>query len=131
MNSLVNITLIPGDGIGPEVTKAMLRVVEATGIKIKWDIVIAGSEALEKYGTPLPDIVIDSFKKNKILMKAPITTQFGKGFRSVTVALRQMFDLYVNVRPAKTIQGIKSKYNNIDLIIFRENTEFSTNTIIL
>ncbi|MHA1410378.1 MAG: isocitrate/isopropylmalate dehydrogenase family protein [Candidatus Odinarchaeia archaeon] len=120
---MVSVTLIPGDGIGPEVTDAMVRCVEATGLNVQWEKVIAGAEALEKYGNPLPESVIDSFKRTKILMKAPITTQFGKGFRSVTVALRQMFDLYANIRPAKSLEGVESKYQNIDLVIFRENTE--------
>ncbi|MHA1754352.1 MAG: isocitrate/isopropylmalate dehydrogenase family protein [Candidatus Odinarchaeia archaeon] len=123
VDELLHVTLIPGDGIGPEVTDAMVRCVEATGVKIRWDIVIAGERALKEYGTPLPQNVIDSFKKTKVLMKAPITTQFGKGFRSVTVVIRKMFDLYANVRPAKNIEGIESKYNNVDIVVIRENTE--------
>ncbi|MHA1238081.1 MAG: isocitrate/isopropylmalate dehydrogenase family protein [Candidatus Odinarchaeia archaeon] len=117
------VTLIPGDGIGPEICDAMVRVVDASGAKIKWDIVVAGAAALEKYNTPLPDEVIESFKRNKVALKGPITTPFGTGFRSVTVALRQMFDLYANVRPAKIIQGVRTRYENIDLVCIRENTE--------
>ena len=120
---MLQVTLIPGDGIGPEITEAMLRCVEATGIKIRWDKLCAGAEALEKYGTPLPQNIIDSFKKTRIILKGPITTSFGTGFRSVTVALRQMFNLYANVRPAKTFPGVESRYSNIDLVVVRENTE--------
>ena len=117
------VTLIPGDGIGPEVTKAMVKVVEATGINIKWEEVKAGTEVIEKYNTPIPDYVIDSIKKNKVAIKGPITTPIGKGFKSVNVTLRQNLDLYVNLRPIKSFKGIKSRYEDVDLIIVRENTE--------
>ncbi len=117
------ITLIPGDGIGPEITDATVKVVEATGVDIKWDIVNAGADVYEKEGTVLPDRVIDSLKKNKVGIKGPITTPVGTGFRSVNVAMRKLFNLYACVRPCKSYQGVKSRYNNIDLVIIRENTE--------
>ena len=117
------VTLIPGDGIGPEVTKAMVKVVEATGVNIKWEEVKAGTDVIEKYNTPIPDYVIDSIKKNKVAIKGPITTPIGKGFKSVNVTLRQNLDLYVNLRPIKSFKGIKSRYEDVDLIIVRENTE--------
>lgn len=118
-----NVTLIPGDGIGPEVAEAARRVIDATGVEIVWETVDAGEAVIAEYGTPLPTHVIDSIKKNKIALKGPITTPVGKGFRSVNVTLRQELNLYANVRPAKTYPGIKSRYDNIDLVIFRENTE--------
>ena len=117
------VTLIPGDGIGPEVTKAMVKVVEATGVDIKWEEVKAGEEVIEKYNTPIPDYAIDSRRKNKIAIKGPITTPIGKGFKSVNVTLRQNLDLYVNLRPIKSFKGIKSRYEDVDLVIVRENTE--------
>ena len=120
---MYNVTLIPGDGIGPEVSKSMVRVVEATGIDINWEIVNAGLNVIEEYNTPLPDHVIESIKKNKIAIKGPITIPVGKGFKSVNVTLRQALDLYVNLRPIKTFKGIKSRYENVDLVIVRENTE--------
>ncbi|MBE6042800.1 MAG: isocitrate dehydrogenase (NAD(+)) [Clostridium thermopalmarium] len=118
-----NITLIPGDGIGPEVMKAARDVINAAGVKINWEIVDAGEGVIEEYGTPLPDHVIDSIKRNKIAIKGPVTTPVGKGFRSVNVGLRQALNLYANVRPVKTYKGIPSRYDNVDLIIVRENTE--------
>lgn len=118
-----NITLIPGDGIGPEITEAALNIVKHTGVDINWEIMSAGMESLEKYRDPLPQETIDSIARNKIAFKGPLTTPIGKGFRSVNVALRKEFDLYVNQRPAKTFKGVKSHYDNIDLLIFRENTE--------
>lgn len=117
------ITLIPGDGIGPEVTNAMVKVVEASGAKIEWERVEAGEAVIEKYNTAIPDYVIDSIKKNKVAIKGPITTPIGKGFKSVNVTLRQNLDLYVNLRPVKSFKGIKSRYENVDLVIVRENTE--------
>lgn len=120
---LHNITLIPGDGIGPEVTAAAKKVLDASGVNIKWDIVKAGSEVIEEYGTPLPEYVLDSIKKNKIALKGPVTTPVGKGFRSVNVTLRKTLNLYANVRPIKTYEGVKSRYKDVDLVIFRENTE--------
>lgn len=123
MSKEYNITLIPGDGIGPEVTAAAKAVIERAGVKINWEIVEAGEKVMEEYKTPLPEYVLDSIQKNKIALKGPITTPVGKGFRSVNVALRQKFNLYANVRPVKTYEGIKSRYENVDFIIVRENTE--------
>ncbi|MCD6518329.1 MAG: isocitrate/isopropylmalate dehydrogenase family protein [Anaerolineae bacterium] len=117
------VTLIPGDGIGPEVTEAMRRVVEATGVEIEWDIQEAGAAVMEKYGTPLPEQVLESLRRNKVGIKGPITTPVGTGFRSVNVAIRQALDLYANLRPAKTIPGVASRYEDVDLVIVRENTE--------
>jgi isocitrate dehydrogenase (NAD+) len=118
------ITLIPGDGIGPEITDSTKRVIEASGVEIEWETVIAGLESFEKYKDPLPDEVIRSIERNKVALKGPLTTPVGKGFRSVNVALRKEFELYVNQRPAKTFKGIKTLYfDHIDLIIFRENLE--------
>jgi len=117
------ITLIPGDGIGPEISEAMRRVVESTGVKIDWDVQEAGADAMEKYGTPLPEQVLDSIRKNKIAIKGPVTTPIGSGFRSVNVALRKELDLYVNLRPCYSLKGVKSRYEDIDLVIVRENTE--------
>ncbi|QGU95610.1 NAD-dependent isocitrate dehydrogenase [Clostridium bovifaecis] len=118
-----NITLIPGDGIGPEVMGAAKAVIDASGVEINWDIVDAGEGVIEEYGTPLPEHVIESIKKNKVAIKGPVTTPVGKGFRSVNVGLRQALDLYANVRPVKTYKGVPSRYEKVDLIIVRENTE--------
>ena len=117
------ITLIPGDGTGPEITEATVKVVEATGVDIKWDVVNAGAEVYEKEGTVLPDRVIESLKRNKVGIKGPITTPVGTGFRSVNVAMRQLFNLYACVRPCKSYPGVKSRYTGIDIVIIRENTE--------
>jgi isocitrate dehydrogenase (NAD+) len=117
------ITLIPGDGTGPEITEATRRVIDATGVDIEWDVQDAGVDVMEKYGTPLPDAVLDSIRKNKIALKGPITTPIGKGFRSVNVAMRKELDLYACVRPCKYYPGIRSKYQDVDLVIVRENTE--------
>jgi isocitrate dehydrogenase (NAD+) len=117
------ITLIPGDGIGPEVTLAARRCIEATGVEIQWDEVVAGEGALEKYGDVLPQNVLDSIKKNKVALKGPIITPIGRGFRSVNVAIRQALGLYACVRPAKSYPGVKSPYKDIDLITIRENSE--------
>jgi len=118
-----NVTLIPGDGIGPDITSSAKKVIEHSGIKINWDIQIAGLPAIDKCKDPLPQETLDSISRNKVALKGPITTPSGKGFRSVNVALRKEFDLYVNERPAKTFKGIKTLYDHIDLIIFRENLE--------
>jgi len=117
------ITLIPGDGIGPEVARAARQCLEATGIKFEWEEVIAGSLAIKKFGTPLPEYVLKSVRKNRIALKGPIITPIGTGFRSVNVALRQELNLFACLRPAKSIPGVKSPYSNIDLVIVRENTE--------
>lgn len=117
------VTLIPGDGIGPEITEATKRVIEVTGASITWDIQEAGLEVFEKEGTPLPQRVIDSIKKNKVALKGPITTPVGTGFRSVNVTLRQDLDLYCCLRPCKTFRGVRTRYEDVDLVIIRENTE--------
>jgi isocitrate dehydrogenase (NAD+) len=117
------ITLIPGDGIGTEVSAATKRCLEALGVKIEWEEVIAGSAAIESSGTPLPKNVLDSVRKNKIAIKGPIITPVGSGFRSVNVALRQELGLYACLRPSKTYEGVRSRYKNIDLVIVRENSE--------
>ena len=117
------VTCIPGDGIGPEVAQAMRRVVDATGVSIEWEILDAGAAVVDQYGTPLPDHVIESIRRNKVGIKGPITTPVGVGFRSVNVALRQRLDLYANLRPAKTVPGVAARYDDIDLIVVRENTE--------
>ena len=117
------ITLIPGDGVGPEVTEVARKCVEATGVKINWEIFDAGEQAYKKQGTLLPDDLISSVKKNKIALKGPLTTPIGKGFRSVNVELRRIFNLYACFRPCKSYVGVKSRFENIDLIVVRENTE--------
>lgn len=117
-------TLIPGDGIGPEVIEATLEVLEATGVEFEWDrCEVVGAAAMDEYGVPLPDYVLDSVRKHKIALKGPVTTPVGKGFKSVNVTLRQKLDLYANVRPCRTLPGLKVPFENVDLIIFRENTE--------
>lgn len=121
--SKYRITLIPGDGTGPEITEATRRVIEATGVDIEWDVQEAGIDIMDKTGTPLPDAVLDSLRSTKLGLKGPITTPIGKGFRSCNVALRKELDLYACVRPCKYYKGIRSKYTDVDLIIFRENTE--------
>ena len=118
-----NITLIPGDGIGPQVTEAAKMVLDASGVEINWEIVEAGEKVIEKYGTPLPDYVIDSIKRNRVALKGPVTTPVGTGFRSINVALRKALNLYANVRPVKSYKGVSSRYEGIDLVIVRENTE--------
>ncbi len=118
-----NVTLIPGDGIGPEVTEATKRVLEATGVSFRWDLAYAGAEVMEKYGTPLPKSVPESVKKNKVALKGPVTTPVGTGFRSVNVALRKELDLYACVRPCKTYAGVPSRYKDVDIVVIRENTE--------
>ncbi|MFH1288934.1 MAG: isocitrate/isopropylmalate dehydrogenase family protein [bacterium] len=117
------ITLIPGDGVGPELTELAVKCVEAAGVKIDWEVVDAGEKALKSEGTPLPKKVLDSIRKNKVALKGPITTPVGTGFRSVNVSLRRELDLYACLRPCRTYQGIRSRYKKIDLVIVRENTE--------
>jgi len=117
------ITLIPGDGIGGEVSQAAVRCIEATGVDIKWEEVLAGAETLEKTGEILPQGVLDSIRRNKVALKGPITTPIGTGFRSVNVAIRQALELFACVRPAKSYTGIKSRFSDIDLVIVRENSE--------
>lgn len=117
------VTLIKGDGIGPEISDAVIKVLDAAGVEIDWDIQTAGADVAEIEGDPLPKRVTESIKKNKVALKAPVTTPIGKGFRSVNVRLRKELDLYANVRPCKNIEGIKTPFNNVDLIVVRENTE--------
>ena len=118
-----NITLIPGDGVGPEITEATRRVLEATGVEFNWDLAYAGADVIEKYGTPLPDEVLESIRKNKVAIKGPVTTPVGTGFRSVNVALRKALDLYACIRPCKTYCGTPSPFEDVDIVIVRENTE--------
>jgi isocitrate dehydrogenase (NAD+) len=118
-----SVTLVPGDGIGPEISEAARKCVEATGVKITWEVQEAGADVMDKYGTPLPDHVLESIRKNKVALKGPITTPVGSGFRSVNVAMRKELDLYACLRPAFSLKGVKSRYENIDLVIVRENTE--------
>jgi isocitrate dehydrogenase (NAD+) len=117
------ITLIPGDGIGPEIVAATVRVIEATGVDIEWETHIIGAQALEKYGTTIPEATIESVKRNKVALKGPLTTPIGKGFTSVNVGLRKALDLYANVRPVKALPNVPSRYPELDLVIVRENTE--------
>jgi len=116
-------TLIPGDGIGPEVTNAAIKVIEAAGVDIQWETKYMGQIALERYGNPLPEDTIRSIENNKIALKGPVMTQIGGGFRSVNVNLRQQLNLYANIRPIKSFEGVKSNYDNVDIVVFRENTE--------
>jgi isocitrate dehydrogenase (NAD+) len=117
------VTLIPGDGVGPEISDATQKVLEATGVGFQWDVQQAGEEVYEKEGTPLPERVINSIKNNGVAIKGPVTTPVGKGFRSVNVTLRQTLDLYACLRPCRSFKGARTKYENIDLIVVRENTE--------
>ena len=117
------ITLINGDGIGPEISDSVVKIIDAAGVKIEWDVQTAGSDVLEKEGTPLPQRVIESIKKNKVALKAPVTTPIGKGFRSVNVQLRKTLDLYANLRPCKNLPNVKTKFANVDIVVVRENTE--------
>jgi len=117
------VTLIPGDGIGPELAAAARRCIDATGVKIEWVEALAGQDALDRFGTLLPDATIESIKKTKVALKGPITTPIGSGFRSVNVAIRHALDLYACVRPSKSYVGVKSHYKDIDLVVVRENSE--------
>ncbi len=117
------VTLIPGDGIGPEVTDAMRRVLEATGVQFEWEVQEAGAEVMDKYGTPLPEQVLESIRRNRVAIKGPITTPVGSGFRSVNVAIRKALDLYANLRPARWLPGIRAPYPDVNLVVVRENTE--------
>ena len=120
---MYNITLIDGDGIGPEITKSVVEIIKAAGVEINWDFQLAGARAYKKYGDTIPEETIKSIEKNKICLKAPITTPIGTGFKSVNVALRRHFDLYANVRPSKNLPAIQTPFDNVDLVIIRENTE--------
>lgn len=120
---MYTITLINGDGIGPEISECVVKIIDKSGLKINWDIQTAGSDVIEKDGTPLPKRVLDSVKKNKVALKAPVTTPIGKGFRSVNVQLRKDLDLYANLRPCKNLPNVETRFSNVDLIVVRENTE--------
>ncbi len=120
---MTKVTLIPGDGIGPEISDAVVEIIDKAGVKIDWEIQTAGADVAEAEGSPLPSRVIESIKKNKVALKAPVTTPIGKGFRSVNVALRKELDLYANIRPCKNIAGIKTPFDGVDLVVVRENTE--------
>jgi len=117
------ITLIPGDGIGPEVSAAVVRIIEAAGVDIQWETHYAGAQALEKFGDTLPQELLESIKRNKIALKGPITTPVGKGFTSVNVGLRKTLDLYANLRPVRALPNVPSRYPELDLVVVRENTE--------
>ncbi len=118
-----NITLIPGDGIGPEITEATRRVLEATGVSFNWDVVYAGADVQDEYGTPLPSHVLESIRKNKVAIKGPVTTPVGSGFRSVNVALRKELELYACLRPCKSYLGAPTPYKDVDIVVVRENME--------
>ena len=117
------ITLIPGDGIGPEIIAATVRIIEATGIDVEWETHIMGAQALEKFGTTLPEDTIESIRRNKVALKGPQMTPVGKGFTSVNVGLRKALDLYANVRPVKALPNVRARYPELDLVVMRENTE--------
>src|SRR5678810_1015640 len=117
------ITLIPGDGIGPEVASNVVRIIEASGVEIHWETHYAGAQALEKFGETLPKDLLDSILRNKVALKGPITTPVGKGFTSVNVGLRKTLDLYANLRPVKALPNIQCRYPELDLVVVRENTE--------
>ncbi|HEY6678668.1 MAG TPA: isocitrate/isopropylmalate dehydrogenase family protein [Actinomycetota bacterium] len=117
------VTLIPGDGVGPELSEATRRVLEATGVGFDWEIQEAGADVVDRYGTPLPDSVLESIRRNRVAIKGPITTPVGSGFRSVNVALRKELDLYACLRPCKWYRGVRSRYEDVDVVIVRENTE--------
>ncbi len=117
------VTLIPGDGTGPELTSAMRRVIDASGAKLNWEVVEAGEDAAAKQGTPLPPATLESIRRNRVAIKGPISTPIGSGYRSVNVALRKEFDLYAGIRPCKSMEGVPTRFENVDLVIVRENTE--------
>ena len=120
---MTKVTLIKGDGIGPEISDAVLKIIEAAGVKIDWDVQTAGADVIEQEGSPLPERVLESVKRNKVALKSPVTTPNGKGFRSVNVQLRKELDLYANLRPCYNLPGIKTRYDNVDIVVVRENTE--------
>ncbi len=121
--SKTTVTLLPGDGIGPEVSNAAVRVLDAAGAEIEWERHIAGREALEKYGNPLPPEVLESIRRNRVALKGPITTEVGGGFKSINVQLRQELDLYANLRPSRSLPSIPSRFEGVDIVVVRENTE--------
>ncbi|MBI2940111.1 MAG: isocitrate/isopropylmalate dehydrogenase family protein [Chloroflexi bacterium] len=117
------ITLIPGDGVGPEVSEATRRAIEATGVAVDWEVINAGAEVIPQYGTPLPEHVLESIRRNRVAIKGPLTTPVGTGFRSVNVALRKELDLYACLRPCHKYRGVRSRYDDVDLVVVRENME--------
>lgn len=117
------ITLINGDGIGPEISKSVVEIIAASGLEINWDLQTAGADVADKEGTPMPERVLESVKRNKIALKAPVTTPIGKGFRSVNVQIRKSLDLYANLRPCKNLPNVKTRFDNVDIVVVRENTE--------
>src|SRR2546421_1572629 len=119
----MQVVLIPGDGIGPEVTEAAKAVVAATGVTVNWVVAPAGAGCAEQFGDPLPESTLDLIRKHRVALKGPCTTSVGKGFRSINVRLRQGLDLYASVRPVKTLPGVKVPFENVDLVVVRENTE--------
>jgi isocitrate dehydrogenase (NAD+) len=121
--SKTTVTLLPGDGIGPEVSNATVRVLDAAGAQIEWERHLAGAEALEKFGNPLPPEVLESIRRNRLALKGPVTTQVGKGFKSINVQLRQELELYANLRPSRSLESIPSRFSGVDIIVVRENTE--------
>ncbi len=121
--SKTRVTLLPGDGIGPEVSNAAVRVLDAAGAEIEWERHIAGAEAVEKYNNPLPPEVLESIRRNRVALKGPITTEVGKGFKSINVQLRQELDLYANLRPSRSLPSIPSRFEGVDIVVVRENTE--------
>lgn len=120
---MTRITLINGDGIGPEISDAVVKIIDAAGVKIDWDVQTAGADVIDKEGVPLPERVLNSVKANKVALKAPVTTPIGKGFRSVNVQLRKELDLYANLRPCKNFPNVKTRFDNVDIVVVRENTE--------
>jgi len=118
-----NLTLINGDGIGPEISDAVVRILKASGVEINWDVQTAGEDVIATEGVPLPNRVLESIKKNKVALKAPVTTPIGKGFRSVNVQLRKDLDLYANLRPCKNLPNVITRFDNVDIVVVRENTE--------
>lgn len=120
---MTRITLINGDGIGPEISDAVVKIIDASGLKIDWDVQTAGADVIEKEGAPLPNRVLTSIRANKVALKAPVTTPIGKGFRSVNVQLRKELDLYANLRPCKNLPNVKTKFEDVDIVVVRENTE--------
>src|SRR3984893_9415200 len=119
----LRITLIPGDGTGPEVAANVVRIIEASGVDIQWETHYAGAQALEKFGETLPSELLESIKRNKVALKGPVTTPIGKGFASVNVGLRKILDLYANLRPVRALPNVQCRYPELDLIVVRENTE--------
>lgn len=117
------ITMINGDGIGPEISESVMKIIAASGLNIDWDIQTAGADVIEKEGKPLPDRVLESVRRNKVALKAPVTTPIGKGFRSVNVQLRKDLDLYANLRPCKNLPGVKTRFDGVNIVVVRENTE--------